>query len=277
MIGIICDLTFKYHWLQENYYLSLKNIFDEIKIINNENDLDSIEKLFICDEHFTTNKKIWMSDKFIEKCNVLKIQVIIFNNEKIFNSFFPWNEDIQKNVDKFKYKIQFVYDINDALIIGTEVNKTYMSKEYKKIFDVLKNGDKKNKLIFIGNYSNATYVNRIQLLNDIKNKFDVDILPSDSNRTMKEYFDLINKYKYVLSPIGNGDFIPMRFYETLLVGSIPVQQFLNNKLLNFFDEEKKIAIFFNDVNKLSLNDNLRKIDYYMEDYMTNVLQKYNII
>lgn len=275
MIGIVCDLTFKYHWLQESYYLSLKNIFNEIKIINDEQDLDRIETLFICDEHFIPNKKIWMNDVFIEKCNRLNIQVIIFNNEKIYNSFFPWNEDIQKNVIKLKYKHQFVYDVDDAKIIGTEINKTYMSKDYLNILN-LDSVNKIDKFIFIGNYSNITYSDRIKLLNDIKFRFDVDVFPSDSSRTMKDYFNTINTYKYVLSPIGNGNFVPMRFYETLFVDSIPVQQIDDFELVKFFNDERSQAIFFNDVDRLSLNNTLINKRYYMEDFMKYILEKYNI-
>ena len=103
MYGILTNLEYDKHWIFKNYYYSLVNVYgeDNVTRVENINDLNNIKVLFIGDEHFMPNKYIWMNDNFIDKCNELKIRVFIFNNEKIFNSMFPWNEDIQKNVNKF--------------------------------------------------------------------------------------------------------------------------------------------------------------------------------
>jgi hypothetical protein len=54
-------------------------------------------------------------------------------------------------------------------------------------------------------------------------------------------------YRFVLSPIGNGNFFTMRFYETLAVGSIPVHQIRNNTL-QYYDLEAKFddCIYFEE-------------------------------
>ena len=275
MVGIICDLSFKNHWLQESYYMSIKNIFDDVKIVFSENDLIGLNLLFICDEHFMPNKLIWMNDKFINKCNSQNIQVVIFNNEKILNSFFPWNEENQRNVNKFKNKIQFVYDVNDAKILNCDINKTYMSKYYLHNLK-LEETHKKDKIVFVGNYKNNTYGRRKILLDKIVNKFDVDIIDTDHNRSIKEYLNLINQYKYVLSPLGNGDFLPMRFYETLYVGSIPIQE-CTNDMIYYMTEEMDKSIFFESIDKLILKDIKLPNQYYMEDFMIYIFSKYKIL
>jgi len=278
MVGVVCDfLSWKGHWLQESYYMSLKNIFNDVKIIKNSNDLNDIDLLFICDEHFQYNKNVWMNDLFINKCNEKNINVIIFNNEKIYNSYFPWNEDIQRNVNLFKYKMQFVYDVEDAKILGADINRTYMSKNYINTITI--NPKKIDKLVFIGNYKNNTYNRRKKLLEELTNIIDVDIIESNPNRTMSEYLNTINNYKYILSPLGNGDFVPMRYYESLFVGSIPVQQLTYNMDEFFINEKKKHnIIFFKDASDIKLEyyeNNMQ--NYFMEDFMLFILQKNKII
>ena len=146
MYGILTNLEYDKHWIFKNYYYSLVNVYgeDNIKRIENVGDLNDIKVLFIGDEHFLPNKYIWMTDTFINKCNELNIRVFIFNNEKIFNSMFPWNEDIQKNVNRFNYCNQIVYDVDDSDLIGVGTNKTYMSKYFLNGVEL--SSEKKDKI-----------------------------------------------------------------------------------------------------------------------------------
>jgi hypothetical protein len=271
MYGILTNLEYDKHWIFKNYYYSLVNVYgeDNVTRVENINDLNNIKVLFIGDEHFMPNKYIWMNDNFINKCNELKIRVFIFNNEKIFNSMFPWNEDIQKNVNKFNYCDQIVYDVDDSDLMGVNVNKTYMSKYFLGGVNIAT--EKNDKIVFIGNFSNNTYDNRKTFLNEIKNRVDIDILQSDSNLTMDQYLNRISTYKYVLSPLGNGNFVPMRYYESLFVNSIPLQQSTDG-IINKFQNEiiNNRGIFFKDIDDLieKLKSPVSSnTPYYMEDFI----------
>jgi hypothetical protein len=220
-----------------------------------------------------------MNNEFIKKCNDNKIKVIVFNNEKIFNSVFPWNEDIQKMLNNFNDFKQFVYDCDDSDILNTEINKTYMSSYYKKIltFDYTQ---KKDKIVFFGktkgSHSNdMSYVNRANFINEIKKHIEIDIYESNDGVTMEEYLKTISGYKYVLSPMGNGNFVPMRYYESLFVQSIPLQQSTDNIIKKFNNEIiQKRGIFFKDTLELleNINDhNVKPIDYFMEDFINDTV------
>lgn len=271
MYGILTNIEYDKHWIFKNYYYSLQNVFgeDNVSRVENINDLNNIKVLFIGDEHFMPNKDIWMNDNFINKCNELKIRVFVFNNEKIFNSMFPWNEGIQKNVNKFKYCNQIVYDVDDSDILGVDINKTYMSKYFLGGVNI--STEKNDKIVFIGNFNDNTYDKRKTFLNEIKNRVDIDILQSDTNLTMDQYLNRISTYKYVLSPLGNGNFVPMRYYESLFVNSIPLQQ-STDKIMNKFQNEiiNNRGIFFKDIDDLieklksPVNSNS---PYYMEDFI----------
>lgn len=278
MYGILTNLEYEKHWLFKNYYYSLLNVYGEGNVIRvqNINDLKNIKILFIGDEHFIPNKEIWMNDEFINKCNELKIHIFIFNNEKIFNSMFLWNEDIQKNINKFINYNQVVYDVDDSDLLGVDINKTYMSKYF--LNDIVISTKKYDKVLFIGNFNDHTYDKRRYFLNEIKNKIDIDILQSDKNLTMNEYLNKISSYKYILSPLGNGNFVPMRYYESLFVNSIPLQQ-SNDGIIRKFQNEIKNnrGIFFTDIDELVeklKTPSLPNNNYYMEDF---IKEKVNLI
>ena len=193
MVGIIVSLDMDKHWLFKNYYYAIKNVFpnQNIKQVNSIDDLQNIKLLFICDEHYYYNKVIWMNAQFIHYCNQNGIKVVIFNNEKIYNSQYPWNEEIQRNVLQFNNRLQFVYDVDDSEILGSPINKTYMSKTFYQSYN-FSTINKKDKCIFIGNINSHSYENRLAFLNEIKGKIDIDIIESDEIRTMDEYLNLIS-------------------------------------------------------------------------------------
>lgn len=272
MYGVLTNIEYDKHWIFKNYYYSLINVLgnENVKRVQSVHDLSEIDVLFIGDDHFIPNKEIWMTNEFIEKCNTLNIKVFIFNNEKIFKSAFPWNEDIQREVGRFSNLIQFVYDVDDSNILNTQVNKTYMSKYFLDKIEV-NNSPKKDKIVFFGATEGHSYESRRNFLNDIKKYIDVDIIQSSGSVSMSDYMNTISSYKYVLSPLGNGNFVPMRYYESLFVNSIPLQQSTDN-IINKFQNEivNNRGIFFKDIDDLiekiktplTLNNS-----YYMEDFI----------
>ena len=42
-VGIVCDLTFNTHIGIINYFYAIKNIFNDVKLVNSVFDLDDIE------------------------------------------------------------------------------------------------------------------------------------------------------------------------------------------------------------------------------------------
>jgi len=279
MYGILTNIEYEKHWIFKNYYYSLINVFGEnnVKRVQSIDDLFGLDVLFIGDEHFMPNKEIWMNDSFIDRCNSLKIFVFIFNNEKIFNSKFPWNEGIQKNVNKFKFHKQFVYDIDDSLILNTDINKTFMSKFFIDKFDIQK--VKLNKTIFFGkiqdNYD--SYKKRREFLEKVKMEIDLDIIESNDSISSYDYFRKISEYKFILSPLGNGNFVPMRYYESLFTGSIPLQESTEG-INHIFKKEIDLSygIFFNNVNelieKIKNYENKETFNYYMEDFINEKIK-----
>ena len=87
-------------------------------------------------------------------------------------------------------------------------------------------------------------------------------------------FNTISKYKYILSPLGNGNFVPMRYYESLFVKSIPLQQSTDNIISKFGNEiTNNRGIFFKDINDLIKNLDNHKThnneEYFMEDFIND--------
>ena len=147
-----------------------------------------------------------------------------------------------------------------------------MSKDFLNTFNM--NNFKKNKTLFIGNYKGGSYNRRQEFLSEIVKYIDIGILESDPNLKMCDYMNLLSSYKYILSPLGNGDFVPMRYYESIFLGSIPLQQ-STEKIDKKFKNEK--GIFFINIGdlleKIENYNNCMKNDYFMEDFIKDNIIK----
>jgi hypothetical protein len=103
------------------------------------------------------------------------------------------------------------------------------------------------------------------------------------------YFDFLSKlaeYKFVLSPKSqfvNG--IPGRFYESLWVDSIPLQEVYNNTL-DYYTKEKNISntIFFETVEelviKLEMNKNVENVvqpKMFLEEELYDFFKEFSIL
>ena len=109
------------------------------------------------------------------------------------------------------------------------------------------------------------------VLKDFSKNIDYPLEVIESNKVISyfDYLDLISRYKYVLNPLGAGSFVNIDF-ETLLVGSIPIQQ-LSKKMFGIYKElTLGQSINFSRIRDLdNINFNVFKpnnFSYYLEDY-----------
>lgn len=280
MYGIISidEISFVSHGLFQNFRFALKNTFgDNFKNVNNADDLDGIDVLFIVDEHFDPHVKIWKNDTFINRVNDKNIKVVIFNFEKIYDALFPWNADHQAWVEKFKNLVQLVSDVNDAKKMGkTIVNKQLLSKD--SVLMYTPEVRREDKVLFLGQISPHVYVRRKQCLQGIRNSRlspNVDIINSDRKLTYAEYLTKLASYRWILNPLGTGDFLNLRFYEALRFGCIPIQQ-VTQPMIEAY-EELKMGICYNFVDSTQLPDisffrvsNFSTFTYTLEDYFEKI-------
>lgn len=277
MIGIIAtdDLSIVGHSLFKNFRLGLQNYLkQELVNVKSINELENISSLIIVDEHFAPNVMIWKDDMFINKLNERNIRTTVFNFEKIFSSKFPWNEDHQRKLEQIQNLNQIVSDVNDADILGkTFVNKQFLSRDTELDFDVTV---KKNRVLFIGQSDKMynpsyAYSRRYQLLKKISENtlLPVDIVVTDRKFTYKEYLTKLASYKFILNPLGTGDFLNLRFYEALELGCIPIQQITSDMKCKY--DELNFCHTFTDADDFTIPEiEYKQLDYYLEDYFNTI-------
>ena len=257
----------------ENYLNALTAYLNTNLIkVNSIEQLSSIKILFVIDEHFRSHKEFLTSLETIKILNTNKTKVVIFNTEKIFNSHWNHNIDIYQSVLKINNLIYLLSDALDIKKIGTPlVNKQYLSKS-TSIKNLISLNQKKNEILFFGQLDGSAYNNRRQILNKFLKLSPIPIEIKKSNRLLEysEYLNLISSYKYILNPLGAGEFLNLRFFETLEVNSIPVQEYSKN-MLEFNQElSKNVSINFQSIRNINLNKfedvKSKSFSYYLEDY-----------
>ena len=248
-VGIICYRGEKRHHLFDSYFYAVQNLYGTPKTISNFHDLDDVEMVFIGDDHYGYNKLIWKKDRFLIKANRLGIKIVVLTNERILGSKFPWNKEDYEILTKFEHLYHYANDADDCEMLGVRVNRTAPSVFFKDSFI---NCEKKDKMVFIGKMDCPmdSYAERKVLLNELKKKIDIDIFPPELVH-WQDYVKLISGYRFIFSPLGNGNFFPMRFYEALACHSIPVHQVKDNTL-KYYDIEAGFndCIFFKDIEEL---------------------------
>ena len=247
-IGIICDLSATYNIAIQNFWYTLNNIFHDVKMVKNVYDLKGLEYLFIGNEHYIPHKSVWNNKSFIDECNRENIKVIVWCGEQIHTPFYPNNLESQKSIEMFKNCYQVVMDVNDAKILNKEIISTPFSYNFSNL---KKKYDKIDRMCFVGSLSTPWYQKRVDTIEELKKIYDFDVF-ENKFQTYQEYINLLSKYKFVLNPHSmelNG--FSGRFYETLLVNSIPVQQVYNNTLDYYtVEREYKDVIYFEDVDEI---------------------------
>lgn len=257
--------------LYSNFRLAISSYLDEeLDNVASIDQISSYSNLIVIDEHFDSHRRLITNSKFIKSLNKNDIKVIIFNTEKIFNSFWEHNLKTQKKITKIKNLIQILSDANDISLLGSPFpNKQYLSKSLT--FSIGKE-IKKNEVLFYGQTKGSAYENRRKVLKEFTRNVNIplEIIESSRSLTYRDYLDLISKYKFVLNPLGAGSFVNIRYFETLLVGSIPIQQFTKNMLGMYKELNLGHSVNFSKIEDLKKfkfsNSNAMKFDYYLEDY-----------
>jgi hypothetical protein len=106
--------------------------------------------------------------------------------------------------------------------------------------------EKRKYLLYVNFNSGTNPAARTQLLTRFRGIKDVFV--SEKRVDYAAYMNQIGKSKYVLCPRGNG-LDTHRFYETLLMGSIPVVE--NSTLYSLFDETS--AFLVNSMSELTVD------------------------
>ena len=279
MVGIICkdEVAALNPSLFLNFRLGLTNYFNtKFREVNSAYDLEYIDTLIIVDEHFGPHVSVWKEDKFINELNNRNIRTLVFNFEKIFSSKFTWNVDHQQKLETINNMYQFVSDVDDAMKLKKSIiNKQLLSKDTVLEHELV---EKKNKILFIGQSDptyNPTwsYSRRFNVLNDLRERSDLplDVCITERKLSYKEFLTKLANYKFILNPLGTGDFINVRFYEALQLGCVPIQQVTNNMLNSYSELTSNICSTFKTPNEVHLpTDTFDKFTYYLEDYFKEI-------
>jgi len=259
-----------------NYYYSARNLFEDVKLVKGPGDLEGLDIVIVGNNHYRGHLNIYNTNGFIDRCNFLGIRMVMFTAESIHLSYFPENLRTQKNLERFNQLTQYVIDVNDHIILGKKLMRGLMSRDFMNKHTVV---EKKDKVVFIGKYREDEYSKRRNLLSSFKG---VDIL-SYPIASWEEYMKTIGSYRFVLSPVSNGAFFPLRFYEILLTGSIPLQQ-VSEDLLDYYKTEASFddCIFFETVEQLE--EKLTNCDWqncdsetWMEPHMEQLFREDGLI
>jgi len=280
MYGLICNDKIEDvgHCLFLNFRQALYNTFNKnnFKDIKEVSELCGLTHLFIIDEHYSPNVNIWKKQELIDKVNNLNIKVIIFNFEKIFNSAFPWNINHQKFVEQFRNLNQFLTDMEDLKILKTPfINKQLLSKD---TYITKRNNNKiTDKVLFIGQTEGECYQQRRRVIDSVSRFLPLEIINTKRHYSYDEFLDILSSYKFVLNPLGAGNFLNLRYYEILKQGGIPIQQVVPDmkKMYNELNNNYSINFINSDeLNMHTLNEfQQNKQELFLEDYFEEVSLK----
>jgi hypothetical protein len=275
--GIICDLDFSRHISFKNYYYAIEYLYCGVKLVTSVQDLDDIDILFVGDSNYGKHGDTLKQEGFVDKCNDRGIKVVIFITEKIFGSVFAWNESDFYFLNKFNNLYVYMIDVDDCIKTGAKLNRTLPSRHFADSPQV--NIDEKlDEIVFLGNtegYENCYWERKITL-DKVREIIPLVIIPN-TIELWEDYIKTISEYRFIFCPKGNCNAFPFRFYETLLVHSIPIQEVSENTL-SYFDIEAGLpdCIFFQHPEELP--DKIKNCTYkyshsemWMEDYLKKIL------
>jgi len=271
--GIICndDINKVGHSLFSNFRLALHNVLDctFIDVMIPQQIIQyNIKTIFIVDEHYDPNVKIWRTDEFINVVNSRGVQVIVFNFERIYNSSFPWNIGHQQTLERINKLTQFVSDIDDAVKLNKPIiNKQFLSKN--TLLGIEPKKDKLNKVLFIGQV-NDFYPTRKKIIEQAKKVLDMDIVVTERKLMYSDFLQHLNNYKYIFNPLGTGKFLNLRFYEAITLGCIPVQE-VREDMIPYYKELMHCVTFTTPEN-INFDRTIVKYDgrYTLEDHFNDI-------
>lgn len=116
--------------------------------------------------------------------------------------------------------------------------------------------------IFLPYHTPQTNPVRQELFHYLKSLPFVDA--QSDKQTLEDYYKTMNQYKFVIGLEGSGPDIH-RNYETMLVGSIPINK--KNVIKNVFDQHNVKAIFLEDWRQLDelMFKNMLDMEYNLSD------------
>jgi hypothetical protein len=135
-------------------------------------------------------------------------------------------------------------------------------------------------MVFIGSTScpQGSYDNRKKALEEINKVIPMTII-DNGKLNWEDYMRTIAGYRFVLCPLGNSNFLTMRFYEVLAVGSIPVQQ-ISQDISTYYNIESKFddCVFFDKVSEIKSKMDACNIltshnEYWAEDNLQRILKE----
>jgi hypothetical protein len=129
-VGVISDLNHKESPAYSSYYYACLNLFKNVKIVNNIDDLKGIDVLLCGNDHHGKHLEIWSDDNFIKYCNDNKIPFFVHTVEHIRTPEFPWNLEIQKTLEKYNILNQRCWDISDCKEKNRNIARVLLSKEF---------------------------------------------------------------------------------------------------------------------------------------------------
>lgn len=280
-VGIICYMDWNRSIVIENYYYAIKNLYGDVKLINQPSDANGLDMIFIGNDHFGHHVLVWNTNEFINICNNQNIKVIVIGGEKVYNTVWKHNVPQFEKIIKIKDIKYYMWDVEDHKLTNRKMLGYAVSSHYKNCVNT---ENKINKCIFIGQTLEKHYQDRRDALNKIGKYIDIDIISSKDyykinvKENWKDYMQTIANYKFVFCPrSGTSNAIPFRFYEGLLTNTIPILQ-VHSDTLDHHPEEAAIkdCIFFEQVEELK--DKLANFNYdrctsniWFEDKIKRVL------
>ena len=131
--------------------------------------------------------------------------------------------------------------------------------------------DKKEKVL-LPFHTASTNKERANLLSVLSSLSFVDV--QTDKLPFSEYLKLLNEYKFVICLEGAGQDLH-RFYETLLVGALPIA--INNSITNLFSHWKVPGIFLNSWQDLNSQILKSSMDFSNVDSFLKIKQYADII
>ena len=275
-VGIICDMEQTWCPQYKNYYYAVEYLYGKVKLIKTLSDLDGLDILFMGDDHNHVHRNIFAQKGLVEACD--NIKVVVMTSEKIFDSFFPWNVDNYKYLQRFKHLYHYTVDVDDCEKLGTKLHRLCMSKHFEGRF---KTNGKIDKIVFKGSMEGKCYQERKNVLKAASKILSLDILTNAF--LWDDYMDAMGRYKYVFSPVGNINGLPIRFYEALLIDCIILQQVRENTL-KYYDIEAEFGncIFFEHPEELpskisNFKNKNTHSEIWLEDYLGMLLKEDDLL
>ena len=121
-----------------------------------------------------------------------------------------------------------------------------------------------------------------EAINKISESMEIDVLPYGIYN-WKDYMYILSQYRFILSPYSNdSNTFHLKFYEALLVDSIPIHQ-IHGNTLEYYSKEALYpdVIYFQDPSEVADKVNNFKLDRsstkpWLEDELASFFLEHNI-